>query len=360
MHELIANLHMHTTYSDGTGSHQDIANAALAAGLDIGIVTDHNVLVQGAEGYYRQSGSRPSGERKVLLLVGEEIHDRARDPQKNHLLVFNANREMTVYAPKPQNLIDQVQKAGGLSFIAHPYDPELKAFHEEDISWVDWDARGYTGIELWNSFSEFKNVVHNRLEAIFYAFFPRYLAHGPLPSTLKKWDELLARGQKVVAVGGSDAHALHVHMGPVHRTLFPYAFHFRAINTHLLVEKGLTGDLSADKEAVYNAFRKGHAFVGYDLPHPTRGFRFTAQGKDGSALMGDEIRMGSGITLQIRLPIKAECRLVCQGETVRVWKDREICAQIVSKPGAYRVECYIDYLGQQRGWIFSNPIYVRT
>lgn len=359
MQELIANLHMHTTYSDGSGSHQDIADAALAAGLDIAIVTDHNVLVQGVEGYYPPTRTGKPGERRVLLLVGEEVHDRARDPQKNHLMIFGANREMTVYAPKPQNLIDQVQKAGGLSFIAHPFDPELKVFHEDDISWVDWDARGYTGIELWNGFSEFKSIVHSKLDAIFYAYFPQYLAHNPLPATLKKWDELLARGQKVVAIGGSDAHAIQARMGPLRRTVFPYAFHFRAINTHLLVEKPLTGDLSADKQAVYDAFRKGHAFIGYDLPHPTRGFRFTAQGRDGTAMMGDEIRMGSGVTLQVRLPVKAECRLVCRGETVRVWKDREICAEIVSRPGAYRVECSVEYLGRQRGWIYSNPIYVR-
>ena len=26
--------------------------------------------------------------------------------------------------------------------------------------------------------------------------------------------------------------------------------------------------------------------------------------------------------------------------------------------GAYRVECFIEYLGQERGWIFSNPVYL--
>ena len=52
MAELITNLHMHTTYSDGSGTHQEIAEAALEAGLDVVIVTDHNVLVQGLEGYH--------------------------------------------------------------------------------------------------------------------------------------------------------------------------------------------------------------------------------------------------------------------------------------------------------------------
>ncbi len=54
----------------------------MQAGLDVIIVTDHNVFVSGPEDYYK------NGDRRVLLLVGEEVHDQARQPQKNHLLVF--------------------------------------------------------------------------------------------------------------------------------------------------------------------------------------------------------------------------------------------------------------------------------
>ena len=116
MHELVISLHMHTTYSDGTGSHRDIANAAIRAGLDAVIVTDHNVLVKGPEGYSKE------GKKRLLMLIGEEIHDQARVPQKSHLLVFNAKRELATFAPDPQILIDNVRREGGLSFIAHPHE----------------------------------------------------------------------------------------------------------------------------------------------------------------------------------------------------------------------------------------------
>ena len=86
MHEISVNLHMHTVYSDGHATHTDIARAALRAGIDVVIVTDHNVYVDGPEDYYHD------GDRRVLLLVGEEIHDQARLPQKSHLLVFGAGR----------------------------------------------------------------------------------------------------------------------------------------------------------------------------------------------------------------------------------------------------------------------------
>ena len=54
MHEIILNLHMHTRYSDGAGTHADIATAAMKAGLDAVIVTDHNVLVNGPAGIRKQ------------------------------------------------------------------------------------------------------------------------------------------------------------------------------------------------------------------------------------------------------------------------------------------------------------------
>ncbi|MDI6814234.1 MAG: PHP domain-containing protein, partial [Desulfitobacteriaceae bacterium] len=139
MHEAVINLHMHTPYSDGFYTHTQIAQAALKSNLDAVIVTDHNVLVKGVERLVQ------SGERRTLLLVGEEIHDQARQPQKNHLLVLGADRELAQYAAEPQRLIDAAHQAGGLTFLAHPVDPSAPAVGQEDISWVDWQVKDYTG-----------------------------------------------------------------------------------------------------------------------------------------------------------------------------------------------------------------------
>jgi hypothetical protein len=353
MHEIIINLHMHTRYSDGHASHQDIADAALRTGLDAVIVTDHNVWVNGPEGYYQ------SGEKKVLLLVGEEIHDQARDPQKNHLLVIGVGRELATLAYNTQRLLEGVRQSGGLTFIAHPVDLAAPAVGETDISWVDWDLTGFTGLEIWNGLSEFKSLLKSKLHAVYYAFNPKKIAQGPFTETLKKWDSLLSTGRRVVAVGGSDAHALPARLGPLRRTLFPYDFHFKTINNHLFIPHPLCGDLYKDRLMVLDALRKGNGFIGYDLPAPTQGFRFSAQGSDGTAIMGDEITINKGITLQIRLPMRTECRLLKDGRIVKTWNNRENCTYITAEPGVYRVETYIQYLGRSRGWIFSNPIYVR-
>jgi hypothetical protein len=317
------------------------------------IITDHNVLVSGLDTFFEKD------KRRVLVLVGEEIHDQARDPQKNHLLVFGTGRELSIYAADPQRLIEQVHMADGLSFIAHPYEYALPMFGEDDISWEAWDAYGYDGLELWNSLSELKEVIHTRLDAFFYAFFPSYIAKGPRPEAIQKWDELLAKGYRVVAVGGSDAHQLKVKMGPFRKVIFPYEFHFSTINTHLLTPGPLSGDLHLDRRMVYDALRQGNAFIGYDLPAQTRGFRFTASGKDKVAIMGDQIPIGGGVTLQIRVPQKCECNLIKDGKILKTWSDREICSHITNQPGVYRVECFIQFLGKRRTWIISNPIYIQ-
>jgi hypothetical protein len=353
MDEISLNLHIHSTYSDGSGTHEDIAKAACLAGLDAVIVTDHNVLVTDKEGYYT------FGDKKVLLLVGEEVHDQGRYPQKNHLLVFGTNREISTYAPDLQVLIDQVRLSGGSSFIAHPFDPALPLFDETDISWEEWSVKGFTGLEIWNGFSEMKSVVNGYGSALFYALFPQFMAHTPLPATLKKWDELLASGRQIVAVGGSDAHALHKSLGPIHRIVFPYQFHFSAINNHLLLPAPLRGDLAYDRGAILTALARGNNFIGYDLPAPTRGFRFTANNRSGNASMGDEISIEDGVTLQIRLPQIAELHLICDGEIIREWEKTTNGALTTTRAGVYRVEALIDHLGKRRGWIYSNPIYIR-
>lgn len=353
MQEIVINLHIHTRFSDGHATHAELGRYAASSGLDAILVTDHNLWVQGAEGYHQQDG------RQALVLVGEEVHDPTRQPQKNHMLIFGAERELSPYGADPQHLIQQGTAAGGLCFIAHPNDDALPAFHEPDLSWVSWEVDGYTGIELWNGMSELKSVAGNFLAAAFYAFFPHLMAHGPLTRTLTKWDELLNSGKRVVAVGGSDSHALPMKAGPLRRTVFPYPFHFRCVNTHLLVPSQLSGNLEADKRMIYAALKAGHAFVGYDLPASTRGFHFSAQGKDSQAEMGDELPAKNGVTLQIKLPLKTECLLIKDGKPIKKWNTRDLCTFITTEPGVYRVEAYIHYLGARRGWIFSNPIYVR-
>lgn len=353
MNEITLNLHIHTNYSDGSLPHKEVAMAAMRSGLDAIFITDHNVRPLGFDGYYSE------GDKKVLVMVGEEIHNQDRQPQKSHLLVLGIQREMAQYGNDPQKLIDAVNQAGGISFIAHPYDPALPSFHEDDISWEDWQVTGYLGIELWNGFSELKVRAKNKWQAIFLGLFPRMIAHQPPRQTLQKWDDLLNSGRKIVAVGGSDSHAGNYHIGPIRKTIFPYEFHFRAINTHVFLDSPLSGDAQEDALTIQNAMAGGHCFVANDMPAASRGFRFFAQKGERLIKMGEETRFETGYKLAIRLPFSCECRLLRNGKVLQSWNRQTEIEFEAQSAGVYRVECYRYYLFKKRGWIYSNPIYLR-
>ena len=351
MVEVVGNLHMHTPYSDGAKWHHEIADEAIYAGLDFVIVTDHNIWVEGLEGYYEK------GRDRVLLLVGEEIHDPRRVPQANHFLALGAEKELSSFACDLPVLVSETRDSGGYGFLAHPYDPPAPNIGENSLAWQDWDIDGYTGLEIWNFMSEFKGLLGNKLRSLRVALNPDRYISGPDSRSLVKWDELLGQGKRVVGLGGSDAHGLSYRLGPLERIIFPYAYLFRTVNTHVLVKDELTGELLHDKRLILDAIGNGNSWVGYDLPHKTSKFRYSGQGKT-KGIMGDQIKLGTGATLQIRTPTKCRIRLVRNGVAVAECDWDENLTHIPVETGAYRVECYIDYLGRERGWIFSNPIYL--
>ncbi len=345
--------HVHTRFSDGHGTYRDVLHAAARAGLHAVEITDHNVRPKGLAGYHWV------GQRRVLLLVGEEIHDRTLLKGKNHLLALGIRQDLSPLAEgHPQRLINGVVDHGGLAFIAHPVDVAVPYAGEGDFSWRDWDIRGFHGIELWNAMSEFKARIPTPVHALFYAFAFHRVARGPFVDTLRLWDRLLQRGLRVTAIGGSDAHALPARLGPLRRTLFPYEWHFRAINTHILLAEPLRGDFDYDRALLYRALAQGRAFVGYDLPAATEGFRFWVEGRAGVGHMGAPFPLEGEVTLHIRVPRPARVTLIHNGNVVQSWQKARRLQVPVHRPGVYRVEVYLWAWGRWRGWIFSNPVYL--
>jgi hypothetical protein len=59
------------------------------------------------------------------------------------------------------------------------------------------------------------------------------------------------------------------------------------------------------------------------------------------------------------LPAAGDCRLLLNGKIIKRWTQQQAGTHITTEPGVYRVEVYRKFLGKNRGWIFSNPIFVR-
>jgi hypothetical protein len=362
LNEYVGHIHLHSTYSDGVATIEEIIRLANQAGLDFIIPTDHNVLVKGLDGWYGNT----------LLLMGEEVHDRERRPESSHYLALNIEEDVFPYAQDPQAVINAVNNQGGFGFLAHPIEYDTPPFVSEgNFSWRDWQVGGYTGLELWNYMSEFKSHLPNKAAAILFCYFPRLVMRGPYPDTLAKWDELL-RERKIVVIGGSDAHGNTYRLGPLRRVVQPYDYLFHTVNTHILSQEAFNGQLTHDKRVVCDALKEGRCFVAYDLLGEPCGFRFTAEsgdvggGKSSSttsrAIMGQEIALQGEVSLEVHSPLRADIRLLRDGRIVaRRWGKslRWTTAAMPMKKGVYRVEAYRSFLLRKRGWVFTNPIYVR-
>lgn len=353
MPEIVGNLHLHTTASDGMKTHDDVALAAVRAGLDFIVYTDHNIWVDECEGWYRP----PDQDREILRLMGQEVNDVNLKPERNHLLCHFVKDDLQSVRTDPQRLIDSVIAQGGLCFLAHPI--ERPGLSPEDIyDWISWDVSDFTGIELWNAMTDVKWHLRTLRRGVIGAYLPKLSLAGPFPEMLAKWDELLATGQKVVAIGASDAHAMAFSLGPLRRTIFPYEFLFRAINTHLLLNEPLARDVDRARQQIYETLKMGHCFASNDLIASPRGFSFTATSGDQQVIMGDTLILDDSVTLAVASPHPAKLRLVKDGRPVAETSGERLLWQ-TREPGVYRVEAYRRYWGWRRGWVFTNPIYVR-
>jgi hypothetical protein len=351
MEEITVNLHNHTVMSDGSGTYYEIAQSGLNAGIDVIITTDHNIYIKNHDKYFYRDG------KKILLLVGEEIHDPTSPPQ-NHLLVLNVEKELAILPSDPQNIIDAANKAQGISILAHPFGSELRILKEPDFPWLSWDVSDFSGLEIYNLLTEFKTQSANIFQLIKNVIYPEYFPMGANEHSVAKWDELLCAGRSINAYAGSDSHRIMKKIGPFHFVIFPYDFHFRALNNHLFIPEKLSGILETDKTIIYKALKTGRSFIGLDLIHPTTGFRFTADGENQTAWPGEQIRFENSVTLKIHIPKEAVCRLIHNGMVLRQWEKLQSTPVIVTETGYYRVECYLPYHQKLRGWIYSNPIFL--
>jgi hypothetical protein len=346
-YDLTGVIHCHSTYSDGTGTVRQIAAAAVDAGLDYLLLTDHDTLAaaeRGEEGWY---GS-------TLLLAGVEVSPYRRD----HYLAFGLDRPVDHRGLSPQQICDRVNEAGGFGFLAHPFSKGSERFKRggQGMPWGNLDCDGYTGIELWSFVTDSAERVNGVRELLSFIAAPgRFLDHPPRRN-LEQWDRLCAR-RRCVAFGGVDAHQIGIRVrGRVPLRLMAYKRSFRHLRTHLLVDEPLSRDREAGRAAVFGALRSGHAYIAVDSLAPARGFRFWAEGER-VLEMGDEAASGDWM-LHARAPARARLRLLRDGvELNETIGDR--LEHPADTPGVYRVEAYRDAHGRERTWVVSNPIYLR-
>ncbi len=347
-YETIGNIHIHSILSDGTAAYDEIAEKAIAAGLDFICLNDHDYMAKTLDLEEEAFFGR------MPLLVGLEIGRRY-----NHYLAFNLRSMIKSDGMSPQEVIDEVNRQGGIGFLAHPFEKGMP-LHEKSkaYTWNDFSVEGFTGICIWNFSSRWKERVKSIFHALLLIRFRSQMLQGPSLETMSLYDELCMH-RRVVAVGGSDAHGTDFKWWRFNLKPLPYESLFRAINIHVFLKKKIFKDFLAAKEDIFDAMKEGRLFIANDDIHPSRGFRFNYISEDGSDLnMGEEGAFYPG-NLIVETPAKGEIRLIKDGKLIRRVRGTEAVFAVTEK-GVYRVEVFRRlFLFGWRPWIFTNPIYLR-
>jgi len=139
-----ADLHMHSNYSDGVATIEQIFHYVQnRTRLDVIAITDHDVI----EGSLRARDLWTKGNYRFDFIVGEEV-----STQEGHMLALFIEKHIPAGLSLERS-IDLVHKQGGLAIIAHPLNPlfrhscqreALDRVHAAKDVWLD-------GIETWNA-----------------------------------------------------------------------------------------------------------------------------------------------------------------------------------------------------------------
>jgi hypothetical protein len=343
-------VHVHSTYSDGTASVDEIAVAAQVAGADAVLLTDHDSLQARRDGW---EGPREG----VVVLVATEV-----SPKSGHYLAFGVDREIPHAGRSAREIADAVRDAGGVGFAAHPFStggrmlaPALARRIVLPHGWPALgDPRGFDGIELWSLTTDAAEGWRTPGEALRWMRDPETaIAVGPPSEHLRRWDALSAK-RRVPAIGGLDGHQPGVRVAGRVRSPLSHRRTFGLLRTHLLCERPLTGVPETDWRIVLGALRSGAAWLACPYAAPAEGARLWVERADGTRVdMGDEAPAGASV-LRMRLPRAADLTVVRDGapfhQTTAAALDLGIDAR-----GVYRLEARI----AGRLWLLSNPVHLR-
>ncbi|MEX2245621.1 MAG: CehA/McbA family metallohydrolase [Dehalococcoidia bacterium] len=233
-------LHAHSEHSDGANTVREIVEYTRRAGLDYFALTDHNTISHWDDLAELNTGA-------PLLIPGEEITmygGHANVWGIDGWIDFRGTDEERV-----RRLIEDANARGSMFSINHPDSP---------IPWTHPGVRNYQAVEVWNA--------------------PWRWFNEP---ALERWDGHLRRGERMVAVGGSDSHCVPPAKmtqpnGPGEPCSWVY------------VEGALT------QRAVLGGVARGHVFISEAPTGPYADFRADADGDGAFEVLPGDVIDGAG------------------------------------------------------------------
>lgn len=343
--------HIHSIYSDGTGTIEEISQAAAKASLDFAIITDHgrpNLQCATATGYYNQ----------VLVIGGSEF-----SLDDGHLACMGFTNPGYIFPPESAEAIeDIISNPYGVCFISHPFDKK--------VPWTNFYVSHFTGIEVLSSYSEARKTgwLNILVFPLKYLVNSRYALLNTMNYPLREaelWDALNNRpeGGQYYGIYALDAHAKL----PVTRFFQPhipsYQSMFEVMTIYVNTGMNLPPDPHQAEKIILNAIKKGRFFNVIEAIAPANGFDATFTPKNSPPLpLGSQTNENQG-TLDIFLPFPFKTNIkVIQNH--RLYKEinnnQEKMLHIdITGPGVYRLEIYApDNTFSGLPWIMTNPFFI--
>ena len=166
--EYKANLHTHSSTSDGRFEPAKVIQLYADAGYDVLAFTDHR-KINPVSAY---------DSRGMTLISGMELHPNGPRDIMWHILGLGLPEDFVYPDPVTgQEAVDAVSAAGGICFCAHPY---WCGFTSAEVARL----KGIQGIEVYNTSTRYIGKEYN----------------------MQCWDELLDMGRKFNAIAVDDIH----------------------------------------------------------------------------------------------------------------------------------------------------------
>ena len=110
-----ADLHIHTTFSDGLLEPEDVVNYAVTnTNLRVVCVTDHNTL-DGARMTYEFWNAHRDEFSQIQVVIGEEVTST-----KGHILGLFLHETISPHM-SPADTVAAIHAQGGIAIAAHPF-----------------------------------------------------------------------------------------------------------------------------------------------------------------------------------------------------------------------------------------------
>ena len=375
-----ANLHVHSLLShDSRIALVDIVKAARLAGTQILMFSEHP-----SEKYDTYDDGHKGLVDGVLLIPGAEMKG---------MLVYPRQSIRGLDLGSTADVSNLVRVRGGLTFISHLEER------------MDLEVAGITGNEIYNTHFDFKSEprllssLKNPLWWIRAAeLFQKYPQEclGALQDYpreyLERWDTLCLKAPHT-GVSANDAHqnvGIKIRVSDDNKAIVedalgekvieidsrlllafglkpkeengqkilfqtlldPYQNSLRHVATHLLMREQTV-------EEVWDALENGRAYVAFDWIADAQGFDYCLIGRDEQRFeMGQQVAYQSEMKLKAQAGLPGNWKLFRNGFMIEE-SDGDHFETLLTMPGNYRVELWLEVAGRPQLWILSNPIYVR-